>query len=67
VTYKQAKNTCHVRSAIRKKAKRHMIYLKNHIESLDSRIREVDKQAIDWEEYDPREQESCSAFNEMPA
>jgi len=43
------------------------IYWKNTIESFDERIPECDKYENDWEEYDPREQEECSSFNEFPA
>jgi len=65
--YLKAKERCHVRSAIRRKSKPEIKYWKNHTESLDSRIPDEDKFANDWEEYDPREHEECSAFNEMPA
>jgi hypothetical protein len=65
--YKTAKRICHVRSAIYRQNKPDVKYWKNHIESLDSRISSAEKCANDWEEYDPREHEECSAFNEVPA
>lgn len=65
--YQSAKSICHVRSAIRRTSKPDKKYWKNHTESLDSRIPDDDKVANDWEEYDPREQPECSAYNEMPA
>lgn len=43
------------------------VYWKNHPVPLDERVPDVDKLFGDWEEYDPREQPECSAFNEMPA
>lgn len=43
------------------------VYWKNHPTPLDDRIPDDDKLFDDWEEYDPREQPDCSAFNEMPA
>ena len=65
--YEEAKSICHVRSAIRRKSKPDNKYWNNHTESLDSRIPDKEKSASDWEEYDPREQPDCSAYNEMPA
>jgi len=43
------------------------LYWKNHTVPLDDRIPDKDKLCNDWAEYDPREHEECSAFNEMPA
>ena len=65
--YEEAKSICHVRPAIRRASNPDKKYWKNHTESLDSRISDKDKSASDWEEYDPREQPDCSAYNEMPA
>lgn len=65
--YEDAKIICHVRSAIRRKSNPDIKYWKNHTESLDSRVPDKDKLANDWEEYDPREHEECSSFNEFPA
>ena len=65
--YETMKSQCHVRSAIRRRSKPGGKHWKNHTESLDSRISQNDKTAMDWEEYDPREHEEYSAFEEMPA
>jgi len=93
MTYQEAKETCHVRSAIFRKGDPTKIYTeedlaksafpalnknrigtivpkvywKDHPVSLDSRIPDIDKLYNDWEEYDPREQEECSSYNEKPA
>lgn len=43
------------------------VYWKNHSIAFDERVPDEDKTFDDWEEYDPRDQPECSAFNEMPA
>lgn len=43
------------------------VYWKNHTIALDLRVPDKDKMYDDWEEYDPRDHEECSAYNEMPA
>ena len=43
------------------------LYWKNHPSPLDDRVSAIDQEATDWEEYDPREQPECSAYNEVPA
>jgi len=65
--YTIAKKTCHVRSAIYRESKPKEKFWKNHPLSLDERISNTDKKATDWEEWDPREHEESSAFNEFPA
>ena len=67
MTYEDAKIICHVRSAIRRESNPDKKYWKNHTIMLDIRVPKEDKMAVDWEEYDPREHEECSAYNEMPA
>ena len=64
--YKTAKETCHVRSGIRR-ANSKTVYPYNHRIPLDDRVPDIDKQFDDWEEFDPREQPNCAAFNETPA
>lgn len=59
--YEQAKDRCHVRSAIYRTSIG-VKYWKNHPQSLDSRIPEDDKLADDWEEYDPRDYDNTSLF-----
>jgi len=59
--YEEAKKTCHVRSAIYRKSVGKK-YWKNHIESLDSRIPDDQKLYSDWEEYDPRDDDTTSLF-----
>ena len=59
---KEAINTCHVRSAIFRRAKPRQKYWKNHRTSLEDRIPYEDKSANDWEEYDPRDYDDCSLF-----
>ena len=65
--YEDAKNWCNVRSAIRRISKPDKRYYYNHPVPLDERVPAEDKLADDWEEFDPRDHEECSAFNEMPA
>jgi hypothetical protein len=43
------------------------VYWKNNKLSLYDRVPKHDQIFNDWEEYDPREQDGCSAFNEIPA
>lgn len=43
------------------------VYWKNYPISLDDRVPDEDKHFSDWEEYDPRERQECSAYGEMPA
>ena len=59
--------SAHVRSAIRRKLKPDKKYWKNHDVFIGSRVPYEDQLADDWEEYDPRDHEECSEFNEMPA
>jgi len=59
--YEQAKDICHVRSAIFRSSKK-VKYWKDHIIPLDIRVPYIDKQATDWQEYDPRDNDDCSLF-----
>jgi hypothetical protein len=65
--YEKARDWCHVRSAIYRKGNPGAKYWKNSTATLDSQVSESEKNFVDWEEYDPRDHEECSAFNEMPA
>ncbi len=67
MTYEEAKATCHVRSAIFRRDGDGEFYWKNHTQTLDARVSDADKLEQDWEEYDPRDHESCSSYDEMPA
>jgi len=67
MTYEEAKRRCHVRSAIRRKGQPDILYWKNHPVPLDVRVPDIQKIANDWEEYDPREEPGCSAYEETPA
>lgn len=62
-------NDCHpaLRNKKRIGEKIRKLYWKNNTLSLDERIPDGDKKFDDWEEYDPREQSECSAYNEVPA
>ena len=61
MTYEDAKIYCHVRSAIYRESKR-IRFWKNHSVKLDDRVPDEDKLAIDWLEYDPREEDDGSLF-----
>ena len=61
MTYEEAKNKCHVRSAIYRKSDG-VMYWKNHEVPLDDRVSREGKAADDWEEYDPRDSDECSLF-----
>ena len=53
---------CHVRSAVYRKSKPDIKYWKNHTERIVIRVPEQDQMAVDWEEYDPRDQDDTSLF-----
>lgn len=55
-------DSCHVRSAVRRKSRPDVKYWKNHQVPIINRVPAVDSQADDWEEYDPREDDNCSLF-----
>lgn len=59
MTFEEAKRTCHVRSAIFRASKPKQRYWKNTSQPFFE-VSEEDKQATDWEEYDPREYSDCS-------
>lgn len=61
MNYKDAAAHCHVLSAIYRQSVG-IRYWKNHSESLDSRVPELDKLADDWAEYDPRDYDNGSLF-----
>ena len=61
MTYNEAKNRCHVRSAIYRTSNC-IRYWRNNEIPLDDRVPDKDKLEVDWEEYDPREDDGCSLF-----
>jgi len=61
MTFNKAKTHCHVRSAIYRKSVG-IRYWKNHSLSLDRQVSEKEKLATDWEEYDPRDDDTTSLF-----
>jgi hypothetical protein len=61
MTFDEAKRTCHVRSAIYRESAR-IRYWKNSIFTLDIQVPESDKLAMDWCEYDPRDEDDTSLF-----
>lgn len=62
MTFEEATTKCHVRSAIyRKSDPQKFRYWKGTREGF-SQVSEEDKQATDWEEYDPRDFDDCSLF-----
>jgi len=63
--FSKAVQSCHVRSGIRRPGG--TVYWKNSYPSLELQAPMEDQIFDDWEEYDPREQPECSAFEEMPA
>jgi hypothetical protein len=67
MNYERCKQYIHVRSAMYRTSKPEVRYWKNHTVPLDVRIPASDKLADDWEEFDPRDHEECSEYNEMPA
>jgi hypothetical protein len=56
MTYEDAKMYCHVRSAIFRTSNPSVKYWKNHSVSLDDRVPDDQKSALDWKEHDPREE-----------
>lgn len=66
MTFKQAKESCHVRSAIYRKSNPKVKYWKNHSMTLDEQVPIIDQQENDWFEYDPRQEDesSLSSFND---
>ena len=61
MNYEEAKQSCHVRSAIYRESIG-VRYWKNHTIPLDERVPRVDKRANDWLEYDPRDDDDGSLF-----
>jgi hypothetical protein len=61
MTFDEAKQSCHVRSAIYRKSVG-VRYWKNHQQSLDQRVPDAEKGALDWCEYDPRDDDETSLF-----
>lgn len=59
---KEAIENCAVRSAIRRKSNPKVKFWKNHTKSIISRVPKEWIDAIDWEEYDPREDDNSSLF-----
>ena len=66
MNYQEAKETCHVRSAIYResqygnKSTPAIMYGKNHSISLDERVPKEDQLANDWLEWDPNDFYDCS-------
>ena len=62
MTFVEAINCCHVRSAVYRKEFPERKYWKNHPVALIERIPIEDVIANDWEEYDPRDDDDTSLF-----
>ena len=56
MTFEDAVNKCHVRSAIYRLSNPNVKYPKNHTLPFLKRVPLKDQFADDWEEYDPQEQ-----------
>jgi hypothetical protein len=55
-------NKCHIRSAVYRASTPEKRYYKNNSIPLFDRIPSEDQSALDWEEYDPRDDDDCSLF-----
>lgn len=55
-------DTCHVRSAVRRRSRPDVKYWKNHQVPIVDRVPVEDRVAEDWEEFDPRDDDDCSLF-----
>ena len=53
---------CHVRSAVYRISEPSVKYWKNHQIPIFERIPDKDKEACDWEEHDPRDDDHGSLF-----
>lgn len=62
MTFDEAKEKCHVRSAIYRKSVG-IRYWKNSISRGFDTVPEAEKLANDWEEYDPRDADESSLFS----
>lgn len=62
MTFAEAIDRCHVRSAIRRKSKPNEKHWRNTFNPFGD-VSEEDKKATDWEEYDPRDYDECSLFS----
>lgn len=62
MNFEDAVTWCHVRSAIYRTAKPKVKYWKNHPESLEQRVSNEDQKHSDWQEHDPRDEDSGSLF-----
>lgn len=61
MTFEQAVNTAHVRSAIYREGTSQLFW-KNHTIPLEVQVPKVEQNATDWLEFDPRDSDSCSLF-----
>lgn len=55
MTYEDARDSCHVRSAIYRRSQPGYLFWKNQTSKLDDRIPDDWKSATDWGVYDPRD------------
>ena len=65
--YEEAKQLCHVRSAIYRTSNPELKIYKNHPIPMDLRVSWEDRGETDWEEYDPRDDPHSPRYNETPA
>jgi len=59
---KEAIEKCHVRSAVYRESKPSARYYKNHPKPIIDRVPAEDQIANDWQEYDPRDDDTGSLF-----
>lgn len=62
MNFKNAVETCHVRSAIYRAESPNIRYWKNNKLSLYEQVPIGDQNMSDWEEYDPRDNDESTLF-----
>jgi hypothetical protein len=65
MTFEDAAQCCHVRSAIYRASDPERLYWKNSLLLLHEQVPPADQLAHDWEEYDPREGQFRPHRNDM--
>lgn len=59
MTFQDAVECCHVRSAIYRTSNPQLLFWKNHFTPLGERVPIEQQRQTDWQEYDPREGRSA--------
>lgn len=61
--FREVCSKCHSRAAIYRKSDPEIRYWKNHNIPLQFRVPQKDQDAVDWMEFDPRDDDNGSLFS----